>query len=74
MSDIVVFSGGAIAGILTWLTILRFKHLIRIGKQPRRSVFVTIVTLIMGVCAFVIELAVQDRLLLVVVLTLSSGA
>ncbi len=71
MSDITLFISAAVAGILTWLTILLFKHLIRIGRQTRRSVFVVTVTTLMTVSGLVIGLAVNSGLLLVIIFTLS---
>ena len=73
MSDIVLFISAAVAGILTWLAILLFKYLIRIGRQTRRSVFVVMVTTLMTVCGLVIGLAVNSGILLVIILTLSSA-
>jgi len=54
MSDIALFIGGASVGLLTWLTILLFKSLIKRSRQIRRSVFVATVTALMMVFGLVI--------------------
>jgi hypothetical protein len=71
--DIFLFIGGASASLITFLVILFFRHLLRKGKQIRRSAFVTTVTLLMAICGLVIVLVLDSGILPMVVLTLSMG-
>ena len=71
MSDIALFISASVAGILTWVIILVFKRLKRMGKRIRRSVFVAVVTTSMTVCGLVIGLAVNSGVVLAIVFALS---
>lgn len=63
-----------VVGILVFMTIYLFAYLLKKGRQIRRSIFITTVTMLMAVSGLVIELAVNSEVLIVVVITLSMGA
>ncbi len=62
----VLFFSGAVAGIITWLTILLFKHIFKTGRQIRRSIFIVIVTAIMAICGLVIGLINSSKTLIII--------